>query len=381
MYILQTLTVVASVILRSTMDRVSASKTLTPVTLHETRAQVDAVLKGFFKNRIHDAAHIDGAYGDLWKTASLLSAAGGKRLRPYMTLLSYQAMGGHEIDEIIPIAAALELLHLGLLVHDDIIDRDYIRYGVTNISGTYNKLYQPFIKDSSERQHYSDSAAILAGDLLLFGGHDLLLTSTVPAKKIRIAAKIFNDAVFVVAGGELLDTESAFRPYGSIDALTVAHYKTAHYSFVTPLFMGARMADCPDAACKQLEEFGINLGIGYQLVDDLLGVFGTEAITGKSALNDLREGKHTYLIEQFRKKASDAQLKQFEQLFGNDNLNEQDAQTLRSLLVESGAKQSVDLLVDTYMANALHVLKTIEIDDVYKEQFDALVRVALKRVF
>jgi geranylgeranyl diphosphate synthase type II len=363
------------------MDRVSQPKTLSPVTLEETRQRVDVVLKSFFKDRIHDATHIDRAYGDLWKASSKLSAAGGKRLRPYMTLLTYQTMGGTQIDEIVPIAAALELLHLGLLVHDDIIDRDYIRYGVANISGIYNELYEPFIKDVPERQHFSDSAAILAGDLLLFGGHDLLLTSTLPAEKVRIAAKIFNNAVFVVAGGELLDTESGFRPYGSIDALTVARYKTAHYSFVTPLLMGARMANCSDTMCNKLEEFGINLGIGYQLVDDLLGVFGTESVTGKSAINDLREGKHTYLIEQFRKLASSAQLEKFEQLFGSDTLSEQGAQDLRKLLVESGAKQSVDLLVDTYMSRTLQTLKDVEIDDIYKKQFETLVGVALKRVF
>jgi len=145
--------------------------------------------------------------------------------------------------------------------------------------------------------------------------------------------------------------------------------------------MGARMAGASDIVCAQLEEFGINLGIGYQLVDDLLGVFGTEAITGKSAVNDLREGKHTYLIEQFRKHASDAQLKKFEQLFGTDGLSEEDAQLLRMLLVESGAKQAVDLLVDTYMSNALNILKNIAMSTLYKERFEALVRVALKRVF
>lgn len=363
------------------MDRVSLSQTTVPISLDETRQRIDVALKSFFKERIHHASHIDGAYGDLWKTASRLSEAGGKRLRPYMALLSYQTFGGDQLEDMISIAAGLELLHLALLIHDDIIDRDYIRYGIANISGTYNDLYKPFIHDKTERQHFSDSAAILAGDLLLFGGHELLLTSKLPSDKVRVAAQIFNDAVFVVAGGQLLDTESAFRPYGSIDALTVARNKTAHYSFVTPLMMGARMAGASDAVCQQLEEFGINVGIGYQLVDDLLGVFGTESITGKSALNDLREGKHTFLIEQFRGHASNAQLKQFEQLFGSESLSEDDAQVLRDLLVESGAQQTVELLIDTYMSTALQILEAMTIDDIYKEQFKTLVHVSLKRVF
>jgi geranylgeranyl pyrophosphate synthase len=221
---------------------------------------------------------------------------------------------------------------------------------------------------------------MLAGDLLLLGGQDLLLSSQISDPVLRDVSRIYNRAVFVVAGGELLDTESAFRPFESIDALSIARTKTAHYSFVTPLLMGARLADVSADVCTQLESFGEKLGIAYQLVDDLLGVFGSEDVTGKSALNDLREAKHTLLIEEFKQRANEQQQTQFDELFGNKSLSQDSAHVLRTLLVETGAKKAVDELVDEYSRDARQILEDIEMPDIFKVNFESLLNTALKRV-
>ena len=351
-----------------------------PLSLAHTRTLVDDVLSNYFNEQIEKSVHIDAGYVTLWETIKTLSQSGGKRLRPYVALLTYQAFSGHPVEDVVPVAAALEILHLGMLVHDDIIDRDYIRYGVANVSGQYNDLYASYIQSSEERRHFSDSAAMLAGDLLLIGGHDLLLESKISDAVLRDVSRIYNHAVFVVAGGELLDTESAFRPFESIDALSISRTKTAHYSFVTPLLMGARLADVSPEVCAQLEAFGEKLGIAYQLVDDLLGVFGSEDVTGKSALNDLREAKHTLLIEEFKRRANQEQQQQFEELFGNKSLTQDTAHTLRNLIVESGAKQAVDELIDRYSHDARHILAEIAMPDIFKAHFESLLNTALKRV-
>lgn len=350
-----------------------------PVTLSTTKKMIDELLNDFFMSRIKNAEIIGNSYKTLWRCTQDFALAGGKRLRPYVTLLTYQAFSGKKIGEALPVAAALELLHLGMLVHDDIIDRDYMRHGVLNISGQYEKLYDSFINNSFERKHHSNSAALLAGDLLLLGGHELLVDSSLTSDELRDVSRIYNKAVFIVAGGELLDTESAFRPFSSTDALVIARYKTAHYSFVTPLLMGAKLAGVSDKVCKQLELFGEQLGIGYQLVDDILGVFGDEAVTGKSNMNDLREGKHTYLIEQFMQRANDSDMATFNRLFGNASLKDSEATILRNLLTSSGAKKAVDYLIEQSNREALSLLKDIEIDEVYKKDFNILVKTALRR--
>lgn len=352
----------------------------TPLSLAHTRELVDDVLTKYFNEQTEKAAHIDNGYVTLWQTIQSLSQSGGKRLRPYVALLTYQAFSDQPVEDVVQVAAALEILHLGMLVHDDIIDRDYVRYGIANVSGQYNELYASYLESSEERRHFSDSAAMLAGDLLLIGGHDLLLESNVSDAVLRDVSRIYNHAVFVVAGGELLDTESAFRPFASIDALSIARTKTAHYSFVTPLLMGARLADVPVDVCAQLESFGEKLGIAYQLVDDLLGVFGSEEVTGKSALNDLREAKHTLLIEEFKRRANEQQQEQFDELFGSKSLTQDTAHTLRNLLVESGAKQAVDELVDQYSRDARQILEDITMPAIFKAHFESLLNTALKRV-
>jgi len=351
------------------------------ISLEAAKKLVDKTLEDFFATRIEKADTMHAAYTDLWKTASTLSRSGGKRLRPYVALLTYESVSGKPASDIISVASSLELLHLGMLVHDDIIDRDSIRYGVLNISGSYNETYKEFIPDARERQHFSDSAALMAGDLLLLGGHDLILEGRLSDGQLRIASNIYNDAAFVVAGGELLDTEASFRPPEAIDATTVGRLKTAHYSFITPLLMGACLGGASEKTCQQLQEFGENLGIGYQLVDDLLGVFGAESVTRKSTMNDLREGKKTFLVEQFELLATSEQRATFEQLFGKKTLSHSEADILRDLLIESGAKKSVETSITMYKNKALQILERLVMDSAHRLAFEKLVLQALDRVF
>jgi geranylgeranyl diphosphate synthase type II len=189
------------------MTQSTLSTSNVALTIEAVKKAVDSLLELFFTTHIERAHTLDDHYGKLWESARNLSQAGGKRLRPYMTILAYQAYSGASTESIMPVAAALEVLHLGLLVHDDIIDRDYIRYGTDNISGQFSKLYEPYIDDVHECRHFSDSAAILAGDLLLVGGHELIHSADLPPQSMIEASRIYNDTVFMVAGGELLDTE------------------------------------------------------------------------------------------------------------------------------------------------------------------------------
>ena len=360
------------------------TKTMTSVTqellsISSARDIVDKTLDVFFAERIAKSNGINRHYGELWQSINRLSGAGGKRIRSYATLMSYQIFSDKPFTDVVPIAAAQELLHLALLIHDDIIDRDYIRYGVDNISGQYNHLYQSMIGDADERRHFSDSAAILAGDLLISGGYQLIHASTLPARDIAAASTIFSNAVFTVAGGELLDTESSFRPFDAIDSLTIARYKTAHYSFVTPILMGACLAGVNEEVQQSLEQFGETIGIAYQLVDDYLGVFGDEDLTGKSNINDIQEAKRTYLIEQFRLIASPEQMQIFDSLFGKKHITQVEAEAFRDIMTTSGAKDAMQAAIDGYHTHALQLLQTMPISVNGRTAFEALVERVIRR--
>jgi geranylgeranyl pyrophosphate synthase len=305
-------------------------------------AALTSVLDEYFNRHAARALEISPYYGTLWTEIARLVHAGGKKLRPKMTLMAYQAFGGTDTEKILPIAAAQELLHVGLLIHDDIIDRDTIRYGVDNIDGGYRKLYESLVEEMGERTHYAQSAAILAGDLLLTGAQQLMLESDIELSRVIEIQKILGTGIFEVIGGELIDTESAFREAGTISAETIARYKTASYSFITPLLIGAVLAGATKEDQAKIREFAEAVGVAYQWRDDVLSMFGDGAITGKSTTSDVREGKRTYLIEQFYLGANNAQRIEFEQHFGKADVTPQDIGRVKQLLIDSGARQKIE---------------------------------------
>lgn len=347
----------------------------------ESQKLIDKILIDFFDVSIKQAQSIDQYYGTLWEKLRLLHTSGGKRLRPKLVMMAYQAFGGKNENLVAPIAAAQELLHFSMLIHDDIIDRDTTRYGVDNMTGIYEKIYQPFVADTIDRTHYANGSALIAGDLMIAGAYKLIFDSKVSDSHKITSLKIMYDGTFDVAGGQLLDTESSLRPAGSINPIEIAEYKTASYSFLGPLLTGAVLAGADDLKLATIRTFAVNLGIAYQLTDDLLGVFGDEAKTGKSNSGDIREGKQTYLVQATVERLTATQTSLFKQFFGKHDLSADEVDTTKQLIVESGALDDVKKLTDSYITHATDALTELAFDDVTHHQFLDLINTTTKRDF
>ncbi len=332
-----------------------------PATQPEALLSVDTALNQFFEQSIENATKIDPSYERLWKNLYSLIQSGGKRLRPKMTILAYEAFGGDDIDSIAPVAAAQELLHFSMLIHDDVIDRDYIRYGVANIAGRYKLEYSQYISSPDNLTHYAHSAAILGGDLMLSGAHQLIALSDLSGKDKAIAQQLLSAGIFEVAGGELIDTELSFTPYLKGDALKVATHKTASYSFVLPLLTGARLAGASDEQCAILKSYAAALGIAYQLTDDLLGLFGDEQATGKSTVSDIVEGKRTYMVEVALEAFSPSDQASFMVAFGNPAATPLEINSAKRLLETSGARQKTEQKASEYTKTALSSLDQLQL--------------------
>ena len=341
---------------------------------------VDTYIKSYFKQRAAEALELGPSYVRLWQTTEALVLAGGKRLRPYMLLATYQAYNPEgKLSDIMPAAVAHELIHSAMLIHDDIIDRDSIRYGVKNVSGQYDEHYSQFFQDKDELSHMSLSAALLAGDALIADAHMLIRKTNRPAELVDQAETILNKEIFEVIGGELLDVEVAFLPKDSISLDTIAQYKTASYSFVGPLTTGAMLAQAPEADINILKELSVIIGIGYQLRDDLIGVFGNPAVTGKSNSSDIREGKRTYLVEKFEQLANPAQSEQFFSIFHQADANDKALEVVRNLLVETGARAAVEELVEQKRMRALEKAANLSLSDEAKQLYLTLIEQSLNR--
>lgn len=315
-----------------------------------------ATLRGFLAHARRRAAEISPRFEHLWAEIERMTA-GGKGLRPQLvesTALCYPARPTRPV--INAVGAAFELLHTGLIIHDDVIDQDDMRRHGPTVNAAATRYAAEHIAKAgwagSEigRDHamqYGRSAGIIAGDLALTGAYRLIATSLAPESRLLKLLGILDDAVFHSAAGELLDIEH------TLPGLSVAHreimettrLKTAAYSFEAPLKAGAVLGGAPQADLGLLGEIGRAMGTAYQLVDDLLGVFGDPEETGKSTESDLREGKRTMLLYLAEQSPDGPELREIMGRTAAEGLSEQDALATKDLLRRSGAKAGVEDMV------------------------------------
>ncbi len=280
-----------------------------------SKARIDTFLADHFTSLEEATRHQGESYQRIIGISRDVAMAGGKRLRPYMSMLMYEAYSGESSEKVLPIAAAQEVMHLAMLVHDDIMDGDLVRHGEPNVTARVLAEYEPFIIDETERRRRAEHAALLVGDLLV--GEAYGLTDDldgIDPKVMGRTRRLFRTAMRTVVGGQLHDAEAPFMGDQAVSPRVIAHDKTAHYTFVTPLLVGATLAQAPDEELEKLQSIGEKTGIAYQLRDDILGVFGNPTVTGKSADGDLREGKRTLLSEVFNHIATTEEKEQFEVL-------------------------------------------------------------------
>lgn len=339
-------------------------------------AETNTFLATYLEEQRSRAAKIHPSYERLWSTTAEVTIHGGKRLRPYLVLVAAGATI-NTIHKVLPIAAAQELLHVALLAHDDIIDHDTIRHGVKNIAGRYEETYASSL-DTQSATHYAAGSAILAGDLLISSAYTLIATSSYTDTAKQQLTETMSRAMFEVAGGELMDIEAAFMQDQVYDPRTIYRYKTAGYSFIYPLLAGAITKNADQATLQALKTFGTELGIAYQLQDDLLGVFGDQSVTGKSISRDLVEGKQTYLIELFRAKASKDDIRVLSAVFGNEHASEEELERARECIVATGAQDEATKAIGSYSDRAIAALDMLS-DTELKHELRTLVRALVNR--
>ena len=265
---------------------------------------------------------LNGNPKQLYDAASHLIIHGGKRLRPYLVLKSCQMLGGKQSDAI-SAASAVEMIHNFTLVHDDIMDNDEMRHGVTT---THKKFDIPL--------------AILAGDVLyskayntisskskLSSNYTTQLVSKLSKACIEICEGQVNDIKF--AENKRIPTEKEY--------IKMIEKKTA-VLFEVSCAMGAICAKRKQKDVKNLSAFGKNLGIAFQITDDLIGIIGDSKITKKPVGNDIREGKKSLPIILAIKKARGQNRTKIMRVFGNSGASKQQinlaVNVIRSLGVE-----------------------------------------------
>jgi len=268
----------------------------------------------------------------------------GKMARASLLSLTYQSLSPN-IDQkmakeiILPLGSALELIHSGLLIHDDIIDRDEQRRGQASIWYQYAKTNG----QAKLAHHYGVSQAICVADLCFYLANQLILRATAnltaqPGLHIKKAMAInetINREISQVILAEMLDSQLAMiEQTVTLEQISELNlYKTARYTFSLPMVLAGHLLGAEVKTIKTLESIGEQIGLIFQIQDDYLGLFGDSKKTGKPILSDLREGKKTIFYYHLvnNPELSQAERQLFEQHFAHNQLTATDEKKLQAL--------------------------------------------------
>lgn len=323
------------------------------------RADVQATLDIFLAQQADRLAPLGDDAADLLEEARAV-VSGGKRFRAAFCFWGHAALAGTPTgtaaDAVRRAAASLELLHASALAHDDLMDASDTRRG----RPASHRGFEAGHRDAGWRgdpEQYGAAAAILLGDLLLSWADELLRRCGLDWDRVGPALEVLDLCRSEVIAGQFLDVSVQARGTASVgQAMTVLRYKSAKYSIERPLHIGAALAGADEAALALLTDFGLPLGEAFQLRDDLLGVFGDPATTGKPAGDDLVEGKRTVLVALALEAASPADAARLDSALGTE-LSEADVEGLRAIIDGCGAREQVEAMIVDLGDRAVEALR------------------------
>ncbi|GAB2988765.1 polyprenyl synthetase family protein [Nocardioides montaniterrae] len=322
------------------------------------RAAVQAELDTFLDEQAERLAPL-GSDADRLLAEARAVVSGGKRFRAAFCFWGYAAVAGvprgEDARAVMRAAAALELLHASALAHDDLMDASDTRRGRP---ATHRGFEAEHRGDGwrGDAEQYGAAAAILLGDLLLSWADELVRRCGLGWDVVGPALDVFDLCRSEVIAGQFLDVSVQARGSATPEeAMTVLRYKSAKYSIERPLHIGAALAGASALDLEALTHFGLPLGEAFQLRDDLLGVYGDPATTGKPAGDDLVEGKRTLLVAHALTSLGAADAARLDAALGTA-LSDTEVASLRELIDASGAHALVESTITALADESLAAL-------------------------
>ncbi|WP_033253270.1 polyprenyl synthetase family protein [Kitasatospora phosalacinea] len=302
--------------------------------------------------------------------------AGGKRIRPLLCATGWRGAGGNEEDpSLVQVAASLEMFHAFALIHDDIMDDSDTRRGLPTIHRMFAGK-----RGDDRTERFGLSVAVLLGDLAFAWSDELLHTAGLTPAQYKSVLPLIAEMRTEVMLGQYLDLRATGELSDDVDAtLTVNRYKTAKYTIERPLHIGAALAGAGPETLAACTAYAIPLGEAFQLRDDILGVYGDVADTGKSHLDDLRAGKNTALVAFALRACDPAQAARLRTLVGDPLLDETGAAEVRALFARTGARDAVERMIDDRYRQALHALESAPLTPGATADLKHLARKATRR--
>ncbi len=325
--------------------------------MKEYRSLVEERLSGgLLKEAFKDTDDLD--FMEKYSEAFRTFTEGGKRVRAAMVILGYNMCGCDTDKDIVTASLSYELFQSGILIHDDIIDESELRRN------------KPSMHVALGGGQSGISKAICVGDSgILTSGDLILMTGFEEGRKLK-ALSNQNKVFRLTIAGELKDIELSGETDPHLeDIIRMYELKTSWYTFIGPLQLGIILGGGDEKLFNDAAELGRLFGIAFQIMDDVLGIFGEEAATGKDSSSDMEEGKKTVLTCYFKDTASTGEKMEFDRLYGKGKLSASDADKVRQLLRSNGAREKALELCRKYTEEALSLIWEM---DIKREQREIL---------
>jgi geranylgeranyl diphosphate synthase type I len=289
-----------------------------------------------------------------------------------LVFLGYRAAGGRRPKRILPAAAAVELLQAGLLIHDDIMDRDRFRRGLPTLHEQFGELGRA--EQVPHASRFGEGMGICAGDVAFFLAFDLFARLEVPPSRRGTVTGMWGRELSRVALAQMNDLYlgAGRAPLSEKEILDLYLHKTARYTFSLPLATGAALAGAGPDSLRRLQACGESMGLLFQLRDDELGLFGNESRLGKPVGSDIRENKKTLYYYHLFQNLPPSDRARFLAYFGSGRLTGEDIGKVRDALEKLGVRDLVAKKMESLRRRALRGIRSLEIAETVRTDLLAL---------
>ncbi len=346
--------------------------------LNEYRELILKEMTSFFDEKENHFKYINQWGIDVIQKLKKFALA-GKMLRGSLVIFSEKMYGGEISKLSIKVALSMELFQSGFLIHDDIMDRDSMRRSEKTIFFQYKDMFEE--KNKNDAYHLGESMGISVGDFAFFLGFENL--SLLPEEKLKRILELFSKEMLYVCLGQMDDVYFSTTDTNLSEEriLSIYLYKTSRYSFSLPLMAGAILADAETDEVRKLEIIGENLGLIFQITDDLLGLYGSEEKIGKPVGSDIKENKKTLFYYYLFKNADEKDKRYLKGIFGREKINQKELNKVLSLL----KKYEVEKIVTEKVTKLAKILSSqiseLKVNENYKSKLLNFLEYNLNRAF
>ncbi|MHA1269379.1 MAG: polyprenyl synthetase family protein [Candidatus Helarchaeota archaeon] len=352
-----------------------------PEYLNLYKSKINNAIKLIFEKKINSITN--SFLKDYYSELLDYFLSGGKRLRPLICIASYNAFKSKNDEKIIYPSVGVEFLHNASLIHDDIIDRDDFRRGKPAFHYRFKQYHQKHKLSRIEKDHFGSSLGIIGGDTAYFFGLEAFFNNKFDNSKNNKAIEYYKEAFKNLCDGILIELAMIDDDSLKIDDyIKMISLKTGAL-IQKSMLIGASYADCNLKNISYLGDYGLNLGIIFQIVDDILGTFGDEKVTGKPTDGDIREGKKTCLLIEAIQRLDENKRSRLLNLVGNNNITQEEVEEVKDLFKDANVINESKKIADKYTQLAKMQLEKLkpEIDHSELEFFENLLKYVLERKF